>query len=1063
MYNRSLRIDLVAKYNQYIGKTGAVRDSALLQAYATFYALRKLDPDPGKAYGMLWEQYRDCSLQRAICPPFGQEYQSTMEAFLSYSMEEFLTYIVPRIVCDPEKLMKKFRQYSINDPVVCVHHIIQIRHAAYLLEDATRRAFSDSYEDVLDKMYRVYESRQKRALPKDIFLGLYGAINTFQLDQGVIAPHFVGFREKDIETLMSIMADQLQMTRQQQIEMVYRFYVLREQEKQILDNQTLYNFVVCKNEKERLKLANTAIRLIAKIPPMELLCAITTRKLQKTEQKSGLVVPNDIFLETGAIYPIIKSNIGRNKEESVSILFPSIHFVRKLINDPALCGRQMFVVFEDEKVASLLQYQLNKEIYSSGVDKTIRAISLDSFLDGAKGNLISGKVLLFGNHLTVDRQQEILRHLLPMINGSDDLFVLLSAYVMDNAMSPLLRIVKNANAHLKTIALIPQGINNSSHPRRKIWIHCKPREKEECKTKVYSLTLNTSLKTQALSVLTAEPVTLRQDDMLDFDGSIRRLFASEMVARRASGRERNMAFSHELTPDILVWCSRSYPKENSDRPRLEAYVCLPAEPGKESRKGAVITSTKKHTTQVADEDVLEWLEKDYPFSHIQGRYTTKERQAQGTEQSLKPRIYVREEIITNYTPLLQGQNIAIKTLWYLYPDLKDRFTESEYKILCEMMYTAIGQQRVRDLTAEACEQLLMEAYPSLSQNAMWKLYGILTTVMDAAVSLEYCALNPLKEALHHAKIRDKLFAQVRRVMVKKHLSENEMRQLYQFIRNRIEAGEKAYFGVLMRLLTGLESSIICGIRWCDLRYIPEFGITTLVITRQMTLDGKNIVGFNDAEDYLCFPLPYGLQKELEYCRKTADNALQNVQVLGSINCSDKESIMPVIPSELNKLTKNAIAQLRIDERIIDLPDGEDGKRSTNLNKYAGDLIRENFRYWATKSAKMNADELSYLLRSKCPSTLGRFYCDFLGDASQLIMATKLSRWESSISACGRSAGRRYAPVCADTYSKVIQPNPWERQEVVCEVTGSGEMEVLFESEFGVAVEVTQFDQQEDVL
>jgi hypothetical protein len=192
---------------------------------------------------------------------------------------------------------------------------------------------------------------------------------------------------------------------------------------------------------------------------------------------------------------------------------------------------------------------------------------------------------------------------------------------------------------------------------------------------------------------------------------------------------------------------------------------------------------------------------------------------------------------------------------------------------------------------------------------MWKLYGILTTVMDAAVSLEYCALNPLKEALHHAKIRDKLFAQVRRVMVKKHFSENEMRQLYQFIRNRIEAGEKAYFGVLMRLLTGLESSIICGIRWCDLRYIPEFGITTLVITRQMTLDGKNIEGFSDAEDYLCFPLPYGLQKELEYCRKTADNALQNVQVLGSINCSDKEPITPVIPSELNKLTKNAIAQL----------------------------------------------------------------------------------------------------------------------------------------------------------
>lgn len=1070
MYNRSLRIDLVAKYNQYIGKTDAVRDSALLQAYATFYALRELDPDSEKAYRMMWERYGDHSLQKAISPPFDQEYQRTMEAFLSYSLEEFLIYIVPGIVCDPEKLMRKFQQYAISDPVVCVHHIIQIRHAAYLMEDATHKAFSDSYEDVLDKMYRVYESRQKRALPKDFFLGLYGVINTFQLNQNAIAPSFVGFKEKDIDLLMSILSDQLQMTRQQQTEMVYRFYIHQEQAKKILENQTLYNFVACKDEKLRVRQATTAIKLIAKISPMELLCAINTRKKRvhpnSGQHQDGLVVPNDISLETDAIYPIIKSNIGKNMDEQVHILFPSVQFVRKAINDPALNSRRITFVFEDDMVSQLLRYQFNKVIYSPAVGTNIRVMSLSDFLPAGRKDALSGKVFMFGNNLPVNSQQEVLRQLLMVAHGSCDLFALMSAYAIDQAMSPLLRIVSNTDTHLKTIALIPQGINNSTYPKRKIWIHCRPKGTEECITKVYSLTLNTSLKTQALALMPGKPLTLHQDEFPDFDGSIRSMFAKEMMMRRASGRERNMAFSHELTPDILVWCSRSYPKGNADRPRLEAYVCLPffAENGSKAihARGSIIPSTKKHTTQVANEDVLDWLEKEYPFSYVQGRYTPKERQMLGTDQTLKPRIYIREEIIEYYTPILQGQNIALKTLWYLYPDLRDRFLESDYNTLSEMMDTVIGQQRVADLTAEFCEQLLMETYPNLSQNAMWKIYAILTSMMDAAVSYGYCPRNLLKEALHHAKTRDKLFAQVRRAMVKKHFSEKEMKLLYQFITRKIHEGEAEYFGVLMRLLTGLESGIICAMRWCDLRTVPEYGTMVFVITRQMTLDGKSIVGFTDAEDYMCFPLPRGLQTELEKYRNTVKNALPNTQIIGSIVNSGKDQIAPVIPSELNRLTKQVIAELHIDERIIDLPDGNDGKRSTNLNKYAGDLIRENFRYWATKTAKMNADELSYLLRNKCPSTLGRFYCDFLNDASQLIMATKLSRWEASIGAFCRSVGRRHAPVFTDAYHMVVGPNDWERQEVLCEVSGTGEMDAFFESQFGVEVEIIKFDQQEDV-
>lgn len=91
-----------------------------------------------------------------------------------------------------------------------------------------------------------------------------------------------------------------------------------------------------------------------------------------------------------------------------------------------------------------------------------------------------------------------------------------------------------------------------------------------------------------------------------------------------------------------------------------------------------------------------------------------------------------------------------------------------------------------------------------------------------------------------------------------------------------------------------------------------------------------------------------------------------------------------------------ITGIGINERKVILPDADVGYRETDLNKYQGDIIRENFRYWAVQSGRLNADELSYLLRTKANTTLGCFYCDFLNEASQLIMHMKLSRWESSV-------------------------------------------------------------------
>ena len=171
-------------------------------------------------------------------------------------------------------------------------------------------------------------------------------------------------------------------------------------------------------------------------------------------------------------------------------------------------------------------------------------------------------------------------------------------------------------------------------------------------------------------------------------------------------------------------------------------------------------------------------------------------------------------------------------------------------------------------------------------------------------------------------------------------------------------------------------------------------------------------------------------------------------------------MVSVTPKELNSLTKKVISQLQIDERIIALPDTHDGVRFTNMNKYSGDLIRENFRYWATKVAKLNADELSYLLRNKCPSTLGRFYCDFLGDSSQLIMSAKLSRWEASMCLSASAAAQRYAPEITDTYTTLLQSDSSTKQEIIYELFGSGHIDASIHSDYGIDARMIKIECKE---
>lgn len=1070
MYNLDLRQHVVQQLQPWFGCKENVKDSLLLRAFATVKMMQATGiAAPEKAYEQLRKTTSAFSL--AILKlgrfPASAEMQVLYRELEGISLLDYLTFVVPESICDPSRTVSLLEQYLPEKSIVeWVYHIIQIRKLGILV--GSLKSTADG-ANPRDQIYTVYCGLEKGSpLPKDLLLLLYSAINTFELQLKELKSKAIGFSVADIEKLMDILTDELQMTREKQIELVARFFVRKEQAVQITEDETLYNFVSCKNRKVRTKKVNQALRLIAKIPPLELLCAISTRKkvsgVSVSKKTEGKLLVNDVMLENGFMHPLIMNNFGYEGNAAILLMHPSMHFLRKLFCDKPMRYRNVTVVLQDRNAVDLLRYQREQPQYAWALGTHIQFFAADDFVLN-DGNY--DKIFLFGNHLPVAQQQKQLREMVGGLKGSTDLYALISSCATENAglrsQCPDDWFVQR----IRAIALIPQGINNSTQPRRKLWIHCNGTAETILQgyITIRAYTLDTSLNTQAIIRMENGQINLERNKIPDLLGSIRNMFEKELLERRAVGRARTMAFPYEITPDILAWCNCTFPKGMDGNPRLEAYVCLPAEEQKMHRlypnKGEIIRTTKKHTTKITLKDMMNWLETDYPFSTVQQRHTAAQLKELGTDYELKPPISIRDEIIQHYTPILKGQNITFKTFWYIYPNLKNYYNGSDYQVLCQLMGTVIGQLRLQDVTAEDCEDLLVELAPDAPEAVLWRNYTILSVAMEKAVSFSYCKANPLADVLRDRKRRDKLFAQVKKQLVKKHLTLPEFQQLLRLVLCRIDEGKYEYVGVLIRLLTGLESSIVCALRWCDLCPATSFDGKFFVITRQLSNDGKEESGFSDVEDYICYPVSALLDKLLMEFKNRLSSISDKEQIVNSIlRLCNPATKMFLTPAKLTTLTKKTIKELGIADNYFNLAYDENTFRKINLNKYVGDFVRENFRYWATDVAQLNPDELAYLLRNSAPSTLGHFYCDFMNEASMEAIGAKLSRIESDLLQSKPPVARRFAKKRINRCVFTSESEDGYRRKVALELSGQALMEVTADSPFGVMISATELQEEE---
>lgn len=1078
MFTPAYRHKFEQLYSQMYRSSGAPKSSSLLRTYAAIFSIKKCKSqsleDTIKLIHKTYGRYSYVLFKERDYHILSNSPEITQQ-FVDLSLYEFLKYVVPDIVCEPDRL-RDYRSSLDMDDAQLVHHILRIRHIFYLeAEDPSIFKTDNALNklDVEDKLYRFYCRHETRhPLCKIDFLKLYESINSFKLDADYLSPRLMmGRSRKHMEATLNLLFDQLQLSTAQCYETIYAFWVLKKQAKNLVEMITPSQFASDKSEESRRKLFSEALNHMAYVTPLEMVCAVSTRKKQSSvntkRHTESLVPTNDVTLECSLIHTVFSSSIPPKCEDNIAIFFPSAGFVRNIFHDETHCDHRISFIFGDNNIADVLTFHAEDGTAAPHISPNFEFFGYKKWLQQKnKSDKKYTHVLLFGSNFTYEQREEIYPEILTVCEPNAVMHVLEASESIENKSNFF---CNNPLLYTPKIALIPQGINNSTTPRRKVLIACRVRKAgEKCEentatiAKLFAYTLNTTLSTQAISPMLKEPVMIDTSDFDSRKNTLRHIYTQELINRRSSGRSRIASVPYDFTPDIQIWCSKTYPQNNRNRPRLEAYICEPLREDNlnsgAARRGKIIQCTKKHTTKIYDEDIIHWLEWEYPLDIIVKRTSVKSKTS--ADANANTVVSIREEISRRYCEFLKGKNIALKTLWYLYPNLEDAYSKASYQILCEMMTTAIGQKRVGDLSAEECERLLISVYPDLSHDEMWARFAIISTAIDMAVTYGYCETNDLRQALRQARRKDKLFTQVRRALAKTHFLKKEFQQAYNFCMDKLSEGNVGYLGVLIRLITGLESSIVCALRWSDMIYRPDFDFYSFIIMRQVDNDG-NIIGFRDAEDYLCFPISKNLLHILLQCKEKAGRIREEDCIVGThLPGAIRKSITPKV---LNELTRTMITAIGISERKVLLTDPDLGHRETDLNKYHGDFVRENFRFWAIHSGKMNPDELAYLLRNKPHTTLGTFYCDFLNDASQLMLQIKLNRIETALYDGESQKSKVYHTVAQQPYYREFSANPAFRKTISLEVTAPTHFEgsVRLSTTYGLCSESAILNEGEE--
>ncbi len=546
-----------------------------------------------------------------------------------------------------------------------------------------------------------------------------------------------------------------------------------------------------------------AIRLIGKNPAnrVDAVCAAYLNRAD-----------HDILLENLLVYFAFTSAIDiADKNGKVLIVGASPYFIRRWLRDGMMANVDVTFAIEDINVRDVF-------LLSSSRASRVHYISIEE-LYKAPIMYASKYVMVFGNH-AMDGYLDLVSKVKNAVTTSHTLFYLGADMYVTARASALFQTLQESDMKLVEVNLLPSRIHDSTNPQRKILLQCdygyiNKHSDEEIAIKSFSL--DTSGEFQCLTRKSyTEMQTLRsfQSGIESFRNVYR---MGEQANLQKTDGKRQIPEKYRFSEEITIYATASMPNESKDHKlRVEAYVKAL---GFAALKGDRLEESLKRTKKIQLMELEHWATKVYPYE---------------TVIRDKVRYSIREIIGAEFRAAYQSKPITLKTLVYIYPEIEEDASKIGKVRLYELVKSDLGDVAVTYINSDFIHSVLDLLYPSAEQKQAWlQARRVLADALDVAMINGHCNRNEIRDEIKRDTADHAALQIVRNNLRKQSFSFPELQKIYQLVRAKIDRGQSEYLGVLICMLCGLESNVVCALKWGDFKSLDIFSFRVLYALRDL--------------------------------------------------------------------------------------------------------------------------------------------------------------------------------------------------------------------------------------
>ena len=592
--------------------------------------------------------------------------------------------------------------------------------------------------------------------------------------------------------------------------------------------------------------------------------------------------------------------------------------------------------------------------------------------------------------------------------------------------------------------IVPENIINNSEKKRKLLANFTNKDVEGFYLKRYKT--NNSKSSEVL-IPFAETIYC---DNFDFSEDLRSYsYNFSRDVEKKSDRKRNKSMTFNFSAEISFTYSCSYNEKNAEY-RVEAYANKPANDlmsESENDRSERILSTKKSKKFKNESDIITWLNDVYPFGDIK----TKDGNV----------IKIKEEISNEYLKVYKDMNLSLKSFYYLYQNEFEKYGQEQNDLISKLFNMELGEFCGDEIKIEYLDNFLNTTNFEYNDTVIKKL---ISDIIDLQIKLGHAKRNNIKKWIKKdSNYSDENIRNIRNNLTIKNLTEKENKSLFKLLYKKCNS-DSGYLGCLIKLLTGLESGIVCALKWCDLQKFEDYNIENnlyhLVIRRQLINDGSNYCSLKRREMYRKIPLNDMLVDILLSIKESRMRIMKIDEeqfgmlpiVIGTDNVID--GICRVMaPYKLSNLSKELIKTIRPDyDMKSEIIKKDKTTIETNFLQYSGDLLKSNYFHYGLHVAKLEKGEINYLSGKQNDTTFASHYCDYDNDAAQLLLKKKQERMAALFSNDLNDCTSKIDEITNDNEIYKTSDNPKGVTKLVMVLnTKPGETEVCIENENGLDI------------